>query len=526
MPIRSLHVRGNGKSTLLTRHDRSIIDTVISRKSSWRDFVSPRDALAIIFEQTFLAKYVQSMNDQNKNLLTYLQKCQQAAESLTTDSWLTSGNPQSKRMTEPTISAILDYCTGKSEFIPLNIQKNIYNELSMSTYFTMPEKFFHSYLNCNVTPTLTDDITNPVVLLPTIQKDKLSPAMDIVFFGKSYTSARTIDRPQYGKTLRYILSMNYNGKDWKDFIENVLAFGLPGSTPGAESLSNKMRSFIIERRCTPVVLNRKSFSISKNTLLDCLDLLIDKNTLSTIWSETERQLLYNLLKDFGVTNHEFLTTKVLTVSQEKLWNNFNHLHGIAWSEEPRKPKYAMENSKDDSDVDSESDDDSDNDSDSSDDDDLFSKDDLELFDDEDKDSASEDSDDDEGDDDSSDESDSDDSDDDDGSSSGSSSSDSTDTQSSSGDSDSDSDSDDDSSDSESEEDDTNPLITIIEDETFDDYLDRNILEVRINRIIRNPPDELSIADVNFLKYWYLVWFPCVSVNTTRDMLRSLIGISR
>ena len=70
--------------------------------------------------------------------------------------------------------------------------------------------------------------------------------------------------------------------------------------------------------------------------------------------------------------------------------------------------------------------------------------------------------------------------------------------------------------------DVNPIIEIIEDESFDEYLDRGILEVRIKRMLTNPSTSLSNSDVDFLKYWYLVWFPCVSVATTREILGKIL----
>lgn len=66
-------------------------------------------------------------------------------------------------------------------------------------------------------------------------------------------------------------------------------------------------------------------------------------------------------------------------------------------------------------------------------------------------------------------------------------------------------------------------LTIVDQETYDEYIERQALISDIRAVIANPPSGIHSTEVELLKMWLSGWIHMVSVDSTKDLL-SLLSV--
>jgi hypothetical protein len=295
----------------------------------------------------------------------------------------------------------------------------------------------------------------------------------------------------FDATTKYVCSMNYNGRSWKEVIDVLQSLSITSPKHGAvESLSGALKRHLYGWGLTEV---EKHQPFATN-LLQVFKFLTDRYPDLLINEALEVHDLIGVFRTLGEPRLQYLASTSPTVGAVENWNKQFDLQFL---DKYRIP-YGME---------------ADDDTASSDDSEDKEKDDATPADDtanseENSENEDDSTGDDTGDDPFSDGDDfGDDSSSEDGEGDGSSSSE-TDT----------------SSDSEVKPEDLNPLIELIDNESFDDYLERGSLQNRLKALINNPPSTIRMEDIDFLKYWMTQWFSLVSVATTREILGDLLEL--
>lgn len=503
MDIKYLVVRPSGYSKPMSRYAATSISAFIHQVPTWVQLnLSAKDILGISFEQALLSNYLLEMNPNSKALKSYREKCTHTFEKMLKHDLLKESNLDKEHILKNEVESIAQYVTGNHSIKGVGLE-NILQRFTAgaSKYTTVPLNFSYPYIQFDSVIPNEDYLYSPVVLSPVTRVGKEDKKLEITFYCRPYTNLNPGKNPYFDKdnrTLAYICSMNHNGKSWKELIDVIQSLHIKDNTPAAfESLSGILNDYILGESQT-----RRELKSKKQNLLNALQCVYKRDALIIDRTPEELNELVSLFSYLGDNRLNYLLEEDPTVGMEDFWNAQLDLQFLT----PLSLKgYAM--AADDSEGDSDGGDDGgdagndeggdsgeDNNEEGDGDDELEEEGD-DLFGDDD-DFADE----------------GDDSGDEGGDSEGGSGSDSS----------SDTSSSEESSETTEPSDDVNPVIELIDDETFDEYLDRGILDIRIKRMILTPPTSLSSSDVEFLKYWYLVWFPCVSVATTKEILGKLL----
>lgn len=504
MDIKYLVVRPSGYSKPMSRYTATSISAFIHQVPTWVQLdLSAKDILGISFEQALLSNYLLEMNPNSKALKSYREKCTNTFEKMLKYDLLKENNLKKEHILESDVENISKYVTQNHSIKGIGLE-NILQRFTAgaSKYTTVPLNFSYPYIQFDSVIPNEDYLYSPVVLSPVTRVGKEDKNLEITFYCRTYTNlnpGKNIYIDKDNRTLAYICSMNHNGKSWKELVDAIQSLHIKDNTPAAfESLSGILNDYILGESQT-----RRELKSKKQNLLKALECVYKRDALIIDRTPEELNELVSLFSYLGDNRLNYLLESDPTVGMEDFWKAQLDLQFLT----PLSLKgYAM--AADDSEGDSDGGDDGEDagNDDGGDSGDENNEDSDEEVEEEGEDLFGDDDDfaDDEGGDDSGDEGGG-----DDGGGSGSDSS-------------SDTSSDSDSSEDAEDSDDVNPVIELIDDETFDEYLDRGILDIRIKRMIINPPTSLSGSDIEFLKYWYLVWFPCVSVATTKEILGKLL----
>lgn len=551
MRIRCITTRPSPFAKAMNGCDKGAIAYVVSNPDDIFKYnkyirdLNSRDVLTILFEQSLACNYLKAVNSQSRYLTNYHNDCKKLAAKIKSLPIYSENSLGLESISIYVADAMVNYALNEINTPPPKMVDDILNLMRKSKYHTLPDGFIKTYLGLNTLTSESIESSNPILLFPTYRRNRDNHQVEITFSCEMYTS---ISPEQIGnklngnRTLKYVAALNYNGKSWMKPIANLMSLKMRvGMLGGMESLPGQLYKYA-SHGGNPR-LNRftdsKVIETNHADLMTFLKVVFENNNLTCEHTKAEQDEITNLLLYFnderlarrkygtgiiGKESFDILTNTQLDYLLTLLFPSTipeGKSFIIPEPTSPQKP-YAMavdsgddsSSSDDDSSSDdaaSDSGDNSDEENDNNDNenggedfdkmgDDLFGNGD-DFADDGDNDSDS-------------------DSDGDDSSDGGDSDSSESDNDSDSGD-----DSDDGSDDNnKSDADDTNPLVILIDDETFDEYLDRSILQARIGKLLANPPSTISSSDIDFLRYWYLVWFPCVSVSTTREMIGDILGV--
>lgn len=507
MKIKYIIAHASAVTPKMSYNKATHITRVVYRNNQQQLKLSARDIISIFFEQTLLTDYLFNANPSNTVLFDYQNTLQDNFEK-----YFASGELKDEVLAQQQISApdvkILQKFIIEGQTLPGSSISELVHSFTgpnQSEFASVPKDFAIPYLSLQSNSLRAlfkgAEYANPLVLSPVCRKDKNDKtAITITMYARPYISMRNIDQNLFDRnvTMQYICSMNRNGGSWQELIDTVQSLYVKTGNPTSafESLSGVLNHYF-HRKALPAVLSSKQYS---RQLLNILKYAMENNT--SILQKEENDLgqlaaIFGYLRDDRL-NYLTMTNPVMAAKEK--WEQQTELKFLAGyslvgyvmaADDPdtSSEKPPADDDTDDTTVD---DDQPENEEDGEDPEDPF----------DDGDDFADDADDEQADDDSGD---------------GNGSSTSTDTSSSS-------DSSSDSSDSGVDPEDVNPLIELIDDETFDEYLDRGTLQYRIKALINNPPATISMQDVEFLKYWFIQWFPCVSVATTREILGDLLEL--
>lgn len=479
------------------------ITAAVYRNKQQSLLLSARDILAIFFEQTLMTDYLLEVNPTNQPLIDYRTTLQSNFKKYFTSDELRDDVLVQQQISIPDVKILREFISEHQTLPGSSISELVssFTGTKQSEFASVPLDFSVPYLSLKSNSLRTllkgDEYPNPLVLSPVCRKDKNDTgSMTITMYARPYTSMKNIDRDLFEKntTLQYISAMNYTGKSWKELIDTVQSLYVKTGNPIAafESLSGVLNQYL-HGKSLPAIVASKKYS---RQLLNVLRYVMENNV--SVLQKDENDLsqlsaIFGYLKDDRLS---YLTMTNPIVAAKEKWDQQLDLKFLTdyslvgyvmaadnSESNPEEPPTDTDDTTVDGD-DPDTTEGSDGDTDDTDDDLLDEG--SDFADDTDPESG------------------------DDDSGSGDGSSASTDTSS--------------ASDSTVEPEDVNPLIELIEDETFDEYLDRGTLQYRIKALINNPPETISQQDVAFLKYWFIQWFPCVSVATTREILGDLLEL--
>lgn len=510
MAIRYLVVRPSGFVPRMSQNKATHITALINRTPNWQQLkFTAADILGITLEQSVLSDYLLQMNPSNLSLQKYRENCRVALERhLDSSPLFKQENLTKEQVHQTTVDSIAGYVFRNQHIGASGLESIMRRFLGGENQFTsVPKNFLYPYLEFQNGKMPEDYSYNPVVLSPVCRVNKESKDTEITFYCRPYTSIDGTD-PRLSKgrmsnqAMAYLCAMNHNGRSWKDLIDTIQSLYISeGTEVGTESIAGMLK-YYLRLDALPVLISGKE--VKRRQLLDALRIIMERDNLVFNKEEGDITELATLFSYLGDNRLKYLEDKDPLVAAKERWDAQPDLafldklaasHGYAMAADDDSASDGGDGSSGDDGGEGEGDqpDSTEDISDGTDGgdgddngDDLFG--DGDDFADPDEDDS--------------------------GGESGSGS-DSSSTNTSAGDS---------SSGETADPEDVNPIIEIIEDETFDEYLDRGILEVRIKRMLTNPATSLSNADVEFLKYWYLVWFPCVSVATTREILGKILAL--
>lgn len=500
MKIRYLSVRPSKMTPKLSNFAASHITAAVYRKNQKLLKFGVRDILSIFFEQALLTDYLLAADPNNRALLDYQSTLRSNLQKYQDEDFDVSGTTDEAQVTSADQELIAKYVyTGKLPGMNITALVDSFMGAKNSKYCTVPRNFSIPYLQVkeNSFNILNPDgkFLVPIVLSPVLRRDKTSKTdVAVTFFARSYSSMQSVDSYHTtNPTHKYICSMNYNGHTWHELVDTLQSLFVDDlKQRGSESLCGVLKNYF-HRNSLGMSVNTKMYSTEMLNMLRALTAkypsLIEKEPVQL----SQFGDLFSYLNDNRLN---YLTNTNPTMGQVEKWEDqgdLRFLSSLSLVGYGMEAADSSESSSDDDDetkaaddtttTESEGDNPDDTSSDDTEDDggaDPFATDDFS--------SDPDGSDDSEG----------------DGSSS------STDTT---------------SDDTTVDPEDVNPLIELIDDESFDEYLERGTLQNRINRLINNPPSTIQLEDVEFLKFWVTQWFSLVSVATTKEILGDILGLS-
>ncbi len=519
--IRYMLVHADPYTKGLTRSQATTIAALIHRTPSLAELkLSVKDTLGIYLQQAILTLYMLDMNPTNEKLLNYQKKIIHSFLKEENEDRYNSKNLEAERISPNIFKVVRSFIIQDTDFLTGSDLTTIQTTLLQNNqYVTLPSNFTFPYLNFRAHAVMSDeDRLNPLTLSVIYKKDQDYPDdLILSFYTRSFSSMQApssrasikfFNGTSPNKTMDYIASMNYAGKTWREVIDIVQSCHFHcGTTIATESLANVLNYYIRGKEYkhnVNLTAQRRDLNNLFAAIIARGDEILDSTSIRTIadlysFLQDDR-VKYLLIKDPKVKDEN----KFLTFKDEEPFKSLATL-GITLGTLSGQEAYAMADDSSNSTADSNptANDSSNDDGEDSEEegDNLFGDDGGFDVGEEDKEGEGE-------------------GDEEDNENGSQSSTDTTSSSSSSDESSSTTDSSATSTDTKAE--DVNPIIEIIDDESFDEYLDRSILSIRLKRLISNPPTSLSSIDLRFLKHWYLQWFPCVSIATTREILGDLL----
>ena len=480
-----------------TVRDASIVSALVYMPNANPVNMSSLEKLAIYLEQYILADYLLLATPENKDLQKYKDKVRQSF-NIKKNEILKSSSERSKLIldnyfSEHNLNTLLSFFEDPSS-VSSTRMVNLLQALDKCKFdrCSFLNNFYEPYFSQNL---YGGSFINPVLLTPKFSLKKTKDSnnrVPIILLPTSYTK-NTYRKININKDINnnkfytYFLNMDFNNAPWQSIVDTLQKFNLSSSIESFSNISGLLNHYLLGHYI-PGMVDRKK---AKSIFLSIFNYIDKYNNLSTTDSHPEEiaRLMATLFADDRCC---YLLMKDPKLANVEAWNRCAELACFT--------KFGLEAAGDNEggdDTGSEDTDDTGTDTadDSGDatDNDTTSED--EYNDDVDDDTGEGGDDDDFGgldDDDSS-----------------------GDSEDSGGD---------EGSENEAEPEDVNPLIQIIENESFDEYLERGAIEKKLLVIFRNPPSKLSANQLNTMKFWYTQWFPLVSVETTKRILGSLLDI--
>lgn len=500
MNIKYINVRRTG-APRMSRYDATTIAAVVHRTPGFRAIdLSAKDMLSIYFEQATLADYLLGANPKNKPLQAYRDACTLGIKTMFPNGQLDSETLVKEQLNAADVKLVYEYVVSGASIGGKVLDKitSTFAGDSDSKYTTVPKEFIVPYLGNKIGFIPAEEgrevntFSNPVVLSAVVRPNLEDDTLAIELYCRQYVSMSVNQKTKDPSTLGYICSMNHNGRSWRELIDTIQSTSVStGTSTGAESLSNVLNYYFRGIRLSDYADPDQH----KRALRSALETVMTRDTLVIDRTPEEVKELRSLFSYLGDGRLNYLLITDPQVKHTRLWEQESDLQfltplslaGYVMAADDSasggdgsttdKTDNSDDTTGDDPDVDTGGDEGTSEEDPFSDGDDF-----ADVSDPEEGDSSEE---------------------------NGSSAS--TDTSSS-------------SDGGEVKAEDVNPIIELITDESFDEYLDRSVLQTRISRLIANPPASLTTKDLRFLTYWYLQWFPCVSVATTREILKDILKV--
>lgn len=487
--LKYIELRKSTADTPLSVYDGSVLAALLHTGSNLKN-LDTATILSIFFEQALLCDYLLEATPNNEVLQEY--------RAAITKTYATYRNSilqsfSEKEAFQTTYMLSLEQVGLITDYIKNKTYSNAQSMVDLLkvlgergyAYTSYMPNFFVPYFeqDLHVGAADTEDITtNPVLLRPKLVISKNNREEEVVqLFPVSFTyrtnrSKNTNPFNGQNKVYRYLSDMCFTGKPWQMVVDLVQSFSLEpkGTTESYRTLPGLLQNYL-RGEYIPGTLD---FTKQKQTLITLFNHILKHNTLST--NDTKIEELSRLMATiFADDRLGYLEMPEPTLAATAQWNAYADLACFT--------RYGMEaqgdtdtgessDTSDDADQNEQSEPQGDDDStsDASTDTDDTSDDDPDDFGDNFEDDSGNDE--------------------------------TTDTDTT----------------PEAEPEDVNPLITIIDSESFDEYLLRGLLERTMLRIFANPPSTMSVDQLNLVKYWYIQWFPLVSVETTKLVLGDLL----
>jgi len=506
MMIKYLTVKQSKLDKAISNYDGSLKEAVVYNLGNPKD-LSVLERYTILFEQSLLTKYLLEATPNDKKLVSYYSNISVETKRFFKEYFNTDIKKEDFSKTyqfnKSYIDIIYSYIVeNKYNTIQLiNVLEHLSNRTDL-VYTNFIRNFYIPYFKQSLNTVYQEDddkyttYHNAILLIPSYKKSINDDKKIVITFNPTtfvnHTNRLISVNPfKDNKLYSYISNLNFNNKPWQSVIDILQSFNLQDkySIESFSNLSGLLSKYLLGVYIPGNISTKKQ----KMDLINLFKYLFKHNQFSTTDIKIDEfSRMMSVL--FADDRFNYLTLANPTVAAKETWLKYHELSEFT--------KYGME-AQDDS---TSSEDTSDEQQQSEDDTDDTSTDDTQS----DTDDTTDESDD-EGDvqddddmfgDDFADEGS-----DDDSSGDGTSSDDKTDT-------------------SEAEPEDVNPLIEIIDNESFDEYLERGLIERQLKRIFDNPPPNLSTDQLNLMIYWYNQWFPLVSIDTTKMILKDILsGIS-
>lgn len=479
-----------------TVRDVSIVSALVYMPKANPVNMSNLEKLAIYLEQYILADYLYYASH-NKDILKYRDKVKKSFiikknEILNTPSNITKFIEENyiTKANLDTLTKFFDDPDSVSVVSMLNLTEAL--DKCKFDRCSFLKNFYTPYLSQKLT---NQSFNNPVILTPMysrkVNKDT-NNRTPIILLPTSYTK-NTYRKVNVNKEINnnkfytYFANMDFNNQSWQSIVDVLQKFNLSSTVESLSNVSGLLNHYMLGHYIPGMV----DKSDAKEIFLSLFNYIDKHNTLST--NDAHPEELARLMSSvFADDRCYYLLDENPEIKAVERWNTYRDLACFT--------KFGLEAKEDGAD-DSESGDTDSDESGASGDDDSTTDTDTTDSDDSEGDNLEDDG----GGDDSGDADDFGDfgSDEDSGSSESNDSGDESE---------------------EADPEDVNPLIQIIENESFDEYLERGAIEKKLLTIFNNPPSELSVDQLNTMKFWYTQWFPLVSVETTKRILGDLLNI--
>lgn len=490
MAISYIHIKKSFADPDYTVRDASIISSLVYKPELNKVDLQPLEVFSIYLEQAILSDYLLKSDPLSKDLSNFNKQVHKSFD-IKKKQFIKNNKDKENIYKESNLlpsqfEAILNYMsqpnkTNNFELVSAceSLEKQFFDKCSFLSNFYTP------YLYQNEYPHTTNDtyptFNNPVLLTPKFTRFKTKDNANnspIILTPTSFFSNTYRPNP-LNKFYSFIANMNYNNLSWQNVVDVLQKFSLSNSVESLCNIPNLLHHYL-RGHYIPGAIDKKE---AKAKFLYLLFYINKYNKLSI--SNGNPQELSRLMSTvFADDRFYYLLNEDPTISEKE---NFLSNNDIAWT-----ISYAMEAATSESGTeqpqDEEADDQGDEGTDEGTEEDTGEEDTG--------DEGGEEGGDDDfsfGDDESGDEGD--------------------DTGGAEG------------SDEEADPEDVNPLIQIIENESFDEYLERGEIEKKLLAIFKNPPTKLSANQLNTMKFWYAQWFPLVSIETTKMILGDLLDLT-
>lgn len=499
----------SGTGNTLSINKQGIVKSLLKNRGIDSLKLNLQDVLTIYFEQSYLANYLKDSHPDNRDVLNFIS--QLSTNIIKIKNELTNEDSEvidhaKLNIRKDTITKVFDYVvTGSASRFTLDTLAD--EVVGKSKYSILPKDFVLGY-NRILQPILKDEIDIPkygIMLYPSLRNDINEDHEQYVLcsaesmkLNDTYKVKQTVFT---SNTLNYLATFDYSTTYFKTVLDMLQRVSLD-NCHSLEALSFTTPFGVLKHWFFNDPANGHAQKDNKDILIYFVEYLTKNNHLTLDHSDVEH--IVDILQYMSDYRGKFLTNPEPTLEDAKLFNTYKDLNFLlAYGSEAADDTASKD---EDAPAEDEGTDDTSDDTGEDTPDDEGS---------DDTDTDSEDTGDDTGDDEGDDGMDGlDDFGDDDGGESSDTTS-----ESGSGDSDS-SDSDTDAAKPE----DINPLIQIIDSETFDEHLERKVLSNTLASVLANPPKSLSKDTIDFLQYWLTEWYELCSIDTTKTLLKDVLKV--